>query len=116
MKQCFLLFNVVLVLLLCSCRQQQNHMITYPFQEDRALAGVRNAEGKMAYFIVNTQQEVVSYIHLTDIQLDTIYREGRLSFRHIPSGREGFFDLQGQEVWLDDNSSEKEQQSSEQLS
>lgn len=74
--------------------------MTYPFQESRALVGVSNDKGETAYMIINTNKEVVSYIHTADIELDTIYRNGRLSFTHIPSGQSGFFDLDGKEVWL----------------
>jgi len=74
--------------------------VTYPFQEGRALVGVSNDKGETAYMIINTNKEVVSYIHTADIELDTIYRNGRLSFTHIPSGQSGFFDLDGKEVWL----------------
>lgn len=74
--------------------------MTYPFQEGRALVGVSNDKGETAYMIINTNKEVVSYIHTADIELDTIYRNGRLSFTHIPSGQSGFFDLDGKEVWL----------------
>lgn len=74
--------------------------MTYPFQEGRALVGVSNDKGETAYMIINTNKEVVSYIHTADIELDTIYRNGRLSFTHIPTGQSGFFDLEGKEVWL----------------
>lgn len=74
--------------------------MTYPFQEGRALVSVSNDNGETAYMIINTNKEVVSYIHTADIELDTIYRNGRLSFTHIPSGQSGFFDLDGKEVWL----------------
>ena len=82
-------------------------MVTYPFHEDRALVGVSNDKGEVAYMIINAEKEVVSYIHLAEIKLDTIYREGKLAFTHITTGQKGYFDLDGREVWLPSNTTEE---------
>ena len=82
-------------------------MVTYPFHEDRALVGVSNDKGEVAYMIINTEKEVVSYIHLAEIKLDTIYREGKLAFTHITTGQKGYFDLDGREVWLSSDTTEE---------
>ena len=100
MKHYLLLCLILAVSLFSACRQQGNNIVTYPFHEDRALVGVSNDKGETAYMIINTDKEVVSYIHTADIRLDTIYRNGRLSFTHIPTGQSGFFDLDGKEVWI----------------
>ena len=100
MKHYLLLCLVLVVLFFSACKQQGNNIVTYPFQEGRALVGVSNDKGETAYMIINTNKEVVSYIHTADIELDTIYRNGRLSFTHIPTGQSGFFDLDGKEVWI----------------
>lgn len=100
MKHYLLLCLILAVSLFSACRQQGNNIVTYPFHEDRALVGVSNDKGETAYMIINTDKEVVSYIHTADIRLDTIYRNGRLSFTHIPTGQSGFFDLDGKEIWV----------------
>ena len=114
MKHCLLHSFVVMLLLFSSCNRQENKLITYPFQEDRALVGVCSPDGKMAYFIIDAQNEVVSYIHLLNIQIDTIYRDGKLAFLHIPTGQKGYFDIDGREVWLNNQSSEIQETSQEQ--
>lgn len=100
MKHYLFLCLILTISFFSACKQQGNNIVTYPFQESRALVGVSNDKGETAYMIINTNKEVVSYIHTADIELDTIYRNGRLSFTHIPSGQSGFFDLDGKEVWL----------------
>ena len=93
MKHYLLLCLILAVSLFSACRQQGNNIVTYPFHEDRALVGVSNDKGETAYMIINTDKEVVSYIHTADIKLDTIYRNGKLSFTHIPTGQSGFLTL-----------------------
>ena len=90
-------WQIVVVALLCcsSCRQPEKHVVTYVFQEERALVSITGAEGKTAYLIVNPEMEVVNYIHLTDVRLDTIFRDGKLMFERIDSGERGYIDREG---------------------
>ena len=64
--------------------------------------------------IVNGQGNVVSYIHLTDVKLDTIYRDGKLSFWHIPTGQKGYIDINGKTVWESQEQIEDKQEADEQ--
>ena len=98
MKRCLGSFLLIAFLALTACRQQSNNIVSYPFQEGRALVGIANAEGKMAYMIINAQQEVVSYIHITDVKLDTVFRDGKLAFQDLQTGQQGYIDLSGKVV------------------
>ena len=116
MRQSVILIWIVILLSLSACKQQGNQMVTYPLQEDRALIGVPNSNGKMAYMIINGQKEVISYIHLTDIRLDTIYRKGKLAFQHTSSGQKGYIDLDGHVIWEEQEKEEANQTIGEQSS
>lgn len=114
MKQSIILVITVVMLALSACKQHRNRLVTYPLQDDRALVGVPNSQGEMAYMIVNGQGNVVSYIHLTDVKLDTIYRDGKLSFWHIPTGQKGYIDINGKTVWESQEQIEDKQEADEQ--
>lgn len=110
MKRSVFLIWMVIMLTLSACKQQGSQVVTYPLQDDRALVGVFNSNGEMAYMIVNCQNEVISYIHLTDIRLDTIYREGKLAFQHSSSGQKGYIDLDGHVIWEEQENEEANNQ------
>ena len=116
MRQSVILIWIVILFSLSACKQQGNQMVTYPLQDDRALVGVPNSHGEMAYMIINGQKEVISYIHLTDIRLDTIYRNGKLAFQQTSSGQKGYIDLDGHVIWEEPENEEADQTISEQSS
>ena len=62
MKHYLLLCLVLVVLFFSACKQQGNNIVTYPFQEGRALVGVPNGRGEMAYMIISIQ--IMRYLRL----------------------------------------------------
>ncbi len=98
---------VLALLLFSSCRQPEKHIVTYAFQEDRALVSVTDADGKTAYLIVDPNMEVISYIHLTDVRLDTVFRDGKLQFQDVHTGQNGYIDREGQVFFLSSNEAEQ---------
>lgn len=60
MKHYLLLCLVLVVLFFSACKQQGKNIVTYPFQEGRALVSVSNDNGETAYMIINTNNEVLA--------------------------------------------------------
>lgn len=60
MKHYLLLCLILTISFFSACKQQGNNIVTYPFQEGRALVGVSNDKGETAYMIINTDNEVLA--------------------------------------------------------